>query len=96
MQFSIASFNLKNLIGPDREYYRFQSYTPEEYAWKRDWMADQLVDLDADVIGFQEVFEERLGVPPPDPREYFHQEKERARRHRNLSPALRHRPAPGP
>lgn len=58
MQFSIASFNVKNLIGPDREYYRFQSYTPEEYAWKRDWTADQIVDLDADVIGFQEVFEE--------------------------------------
>ena len=58
MRFSIASFNVKNLIGPDREYYRFQSYTPEEYAWKRDWMASQLVDLDADVIGFQEIFEE--------------------------------------
>ncbi len=58
MQFSIASFNVKNLIGPDREYYRFQSYTPEEYAWKRDWVAAQLVDLDADVIGFQEIFEQ--------------------------------------
>ncbi|MCB1336255.1 MAG: endonuclease/exonuclease/phosphatase family protein [Maritimibacter sp.] len=57
MRFSIASFNVKNLIGPDREYYRFQSYTPEEYAWKRDWLAAQLVDLDADVIGFQEIFE---------------------------------------
>jgi hypothetical protein len=62
MQFSIASFNVKNLIGPDREYYRFQSYTPEEYAWKRDWTADQLVDLDADVIGFQEIFEEEALV----------------------------------
>ena len=58
MKFSIASFNVKNLIGPDREYYRFQSYTPEEYAWKHDWMANQLLDLDADVIGFQEIFEE--------------------------------------
>ncbi|HHS94458.1 MAG TPA: alpha-1,4 polygalactosaminidase [Rhodobacterales bacterium] len=58
MKISIASFNLKNLIGPDREYYKFQSYTPEEYAWKRDWTADQLVDLDADIVGFQEVFEE--------------------------------------
>ncbi len=58
MQFSIASFNVKNLIGPEKEYYRFQSYTPEEYAWKRDWVADQLLDLDADVIGFQEIFEE--------------------------------------
>ncbi|MAM62320.1 MAG: alpha-1,4 polygalactosaminidase [Maritimibacter sp.] len=58
MDFTFASFNVKNLIGPDKEYYEFQSYTPEEYAWKRDWMASQLVDLDADVIGFQEIFEE--------------------------------------
>ncbi|GHE97412.1 endonuclease [Aliiroseovarius zhejiangensis] len=56
--FTIASFNVKNLIGPNQEYYEFQSYTPEEYAWKRDWMADQLMALDADIIGFQEIFEE--------------------------------------
>lgn len=57
-QFAIASFNVKNLIGADKEYYKFMSYTPEEYAWKRDWLADQIVTLDADIVGFQEVFEE--------------------------------------
>ncbi|MEL6957944.1 MAG: endonuclease/exonuclease/phosphatase family protein [Pseudomonadota bacterium] len=57
-RFTIASFNVKNLIGPDQEYYKFQQYTPEEYAWKQDWMADQLLTMDADIIGFQEVFEE--------------------------------------
>ncbi|KNG92627.1 endonuclease/exonuclease/phosphatase family protein [Pseudaestuariivita atlantica] len=57
-RFTIASFNVKNLIGPDKEYYQFQSYTPEEYAWKKAWLADQVVTLDADVIGFQEIFEE--------------------------------------
>ncbi|MCX7567061.1 endonuclease/exonuclease/phosphatase family protein [Sulfitobacter sp. F26169L] len=57
-RFTIASFNVKNLIGADKEYYRFQSYTPEEYAWKRDWLADQMVTLDADIVGFQEVFDE--------------------------------------
>ncbi len=56
--FTIASFNVKNLIGPDKEYYEFQTYTPEEYAWKEDWMADQLLTMDADIIGFQEIFEE--------------------------------------
>ncbi len=55
---TVASFNVKNLIGPDQEYYRFQTYTPEEYAWKADWMADQLLALDADVVGFQEIFDE--------------------------------------
>ncbi|KIN61921.1 putative endonuclease/exonuclease/phosphatase family protein [Sulfitobacter noctilucicola] len=57
-QFTIASFNVKNLIGPDKEYYKFQSYTPEEYAWKEDWLAEQLVAMNADIVGFQEIFEE--------------------------------------
>ena len=56
--FTIASFNVKNLIGADSEYYKFMSYTPEEYAWKEDWLAEQIVTLNADIIGFQEVFEE--------------------------------------
>ena len=56
--FTIASFNVKNLIGPDKEYYEFQTYTPEEYAWKEDWMANQLLTMDADIVGFQEIFEE--------------------------------------
>ncbi|MGR3491365.1 MAG: endonuclease/exonuclease/phosphatase family protein, partial [Shimia sp.] len=55
---SIASFNVKNLIGPDQEYYRWESYTPEEHAWKQDWLSDQLLTMNADVVGFQEIFEE--------------------------------------
>ncbi len=57
-QFTIASFNVKNLIQADQEYYKFESYTPEEYAWKQDWMADQLLTMDADIVGFQEIFTE--------------------------------------
>lgn len=57
-EFTIASFNVKNLIGADKEYYKFQSYTPEEYAWKEDWLAEQITNLNADIIGFQEIFEE--------------------------------------
>lgn len=56
--FTIASFNVKNLIGADQEYYRFESYTPEEYAWKEDWLADQVLSLSADIICFQEIFDE--------------------------------------
>ena len=56
--FRIGSFNVKNLIGPDREYYKFESYTPEEHAWKEDWLADQLLTMDADIVCFQEIFEE--------------------------------------
>ncbi len=54
----VATFNVKNLIGPDQEYYRFESYTPEEYAWKRDWIARQLLKMDADIVCFQEIFDE--------------------------------------
>ena len=56
--FTIASFNVKNLIGADQEYYKFESYTPEEYAWKEDWLADQLLTLNADIVCFQEIFEQ--------------------------------------
>ncbi|MEO1798593.1 MAG: alpha-1,4 polygalactosaminidase, partial [Pseudomonadota bacterium] len=57
-EFSIASFNVKNLIGADQEYYRFESYTPEEHAWKEDWLADQLLSMDSDIVCFQEIFDE--------------------------------------
>ena len=57
-RFTIASFNVKNLIGADQEYYKFQKYTPEEFAWKADWLSDQLLSLDADIVGFQEIFDE--------------------------------------
>lgn len=57
-RFTISSFNVKNLIGADKEYYKFQTYTPEEFAWKKDWMADQLLTLDSDIVCFQEIFEE--------------------------------------
>ena len=55
--FTIASFNVKNLISAEQEYYRFQTYTTEEHAWKEDWLADQLVRMNPDIVGFQEIFE---------------------------------------
>ncbi len=61
-EFSLASFNVKNLISADQEYYRFERFTPEEYAWKQVWLSDQLVTLNADIVCFQEIFEaEALG-----------------------------------
>ena len=57
-QFTIASFNVKNLIEAEQEYYRFEEYTPEEYAWKRAWLADQLLTMNADIVCFQEIFSE--------------------------------------
>ncbi len=57
-EFTIGSFNVKNLIGPNQEYYRFESYTPEEYAWKQNWLANQLLTMNADIVCFQEIFDE--------------------------------------
>ena len=57
-RFTIASFNVKNLIEAEQEYYRFEEYTPEEYAWKRAWLADQLLTMNADIVCFQEIFSE--------------------------------------
>ena len=59
-RFTIASFNVKNLIEADQEYYRFEEYTPEEYAWKRAWLADQLLTMNADIVCFQEIFSENV------------------------------------
>jgi len=56
----IATFNVQNLIGPGEEYYRFERYSPEEYSAKQDWLAGQLVRMNADIVAFQEIFE-------PDP-----------------------------
>jgi endonuclease/exonuclease/phosphatase family metal-dependent hydrolase len=57
-RFTIASFNVKNLIDADQEYYKFEQYTPEEYAWKRAWLSDQLLTMNADIVCFQEIFTE--------------------------------------
>ncbi len=56
--FTLATFNVKNLIGTDQEYYKWERYTTEEHAWKQDWLSDQLLAMDADIVGFQEIFEE--------------------------------------
>lgn len=56
-EFTIGSFNVKNLIGPSQEYYRFESYTPEEYAWKQNWLVNQLLTMNADIVCFQEIFD---------------------------------------
>lgn len=57
-RFTIASFNVKNLINAESEYYRFEKYTVEEHAWKEDWLADQLLTMDSDIVGFQEIFDQ--------------------------------------
>jgi endonuclease/exonuclease/phosphatase family metal-dependent hydrolase len=53
--FKIGTFNLYNLALPDRPYYD-RRYSTEDYNKKIEWSAEQLRRMDADIVGFQEVF----------------------------------------
>ena len=56
-EFRFATFNVCNLALPGVRFYgNLEPYTPEEYEAKVSWIARQLDILDADVIGFQEIF----------------------------------------
>lgn len=57
-RFRVATFNLFNLVLPETTYYGRRRYTQEEYRRKLDWVAGQLRHMDADLVGFQEVFHE--------------------------------------
>lgn len=55
----VASFNLLNFALPSTVFYGKQQYSPEEYAQKKAWITMQLTKLNADIIGFQELFDEQ-------------------------------------
>ncbi len=53
----LASFNVRNLARPGLLYYKNrQPYSPEEYEMKTAWIAGQLDQSQADIIGLQEIF----------------------------------------
>ncbi|MEM1279221.1 MAG: endonuclease/exonuclease/phosphatase family protein [Cyanobacteria bacterium P01_H01_bin.152] len=58
-KFRVGTFNLNNLVLPEVEYYRGESYSIADYRQKVDWTAHQLDSMAADLVGFQEVFHER-------------------------------------
>src|SRR5450830_384404 len=52
-----ATFNVCNLAPPGAKLYdNLAPLSPEEYDAKATWIARQIDELDADVIGFQEIF----------------------------------------
>ncbi|MEO1745683.1 MAG: endonuclease/exonuclease/phosphatase family protein [Pseudomonadota bacterium] len=54
----IATFNVKNLTTPGNKIYfgREPLYTEAEYAEKTWWIGQRLLEMDADVVGFQEIW----------------------------------------
>ncbi|SFU98741.1 endonuclease/exonuclease/phosphatase family protein [Pseudoduganella namucuonensis] len=61
MKVSIATFNAENLITAGKPIYDEPRprYTAEQYPRKVGWMREQLLKMNADIVGFQEVFEEQ-------------------------------------
>ncbi len=59
MNVKIGTFNVLNLARPGERYYDdTPPYSPAEFDRKASWIAGQLDRMDADLVGFQEVFHE--------------------------------------
>lgn len=55
----LATFNLFQFVAPGQFWYEAKpeaSYTPTEWQAKQEWIQKRLHEMDADVVGFQEVF----------------------------------------
>jgi predicted extracellular nuclease len=61
MKFSVATFNVENLITPNRPIYDAlrPRFNVQEYPLKISWIKNQLLKINADIVGFQEIFEEQ-------------------------------------
>ena len=55
-QLKFATFNVYNLQLPGKPMYHGKTYSKAEYNRKLDWTATILLQLDADIIGFQELW----------------------------------------
>ncbi|MGB3310460.1 MAG: endonuclease/exonuclease/phosphatase family protein [Nodosilinea sp.] len=55
-QFRIGTFNLNNLMLPDREFYPGEAHSQSDYLKKLAWIGAQLDRMTVDICGFQEVF----------------------------------------
>lgn len=56
--FKVGTFNLLNLVLPKTPYYGDKEYTEATYRRKTEWIGAQLDRMQADIVGFQEVFHE--------------------------------------
>ena len=60
MKISIATFNAENLITAGKPIYDEPDpyYNQDQYQKKTNWIKNQLLKMKADIVGFQEIFEE--------------------------------------
>jgi predicted extracellular nuclease len=57
-EFKVGTFNLLNLALPEQVFYERNKYNQAEYNRKTNWIAQQLDNMQADIVGFQEVWHE--------------------------------------
>ncbi|EKQ70527.1 putative extracellular nuclease [Leptolyngbyaceae cyanobacterium JSC-12] len=55
-KFKVGTFNVYNLVLPNVVYYDNRRYSTEIFAKKKAWIAKQLICMNADIVGFQEIF----------------------------------------
>lgn len=57
MTLRLGTFNLFQYIAPPYSYYvKRDKFAPDEFKQKKTWIKEQLLKMDAQIIGFQEVF----------------------------------------
>ncbi|PSN10697.1 alpha-1,4 polygalactosaminidase [filamentous cyanobacterium CCT1] len=74
-QFRIGTFNLNNLMLPDREFYPGEAHSQADYLKKLAWIGAQLDRMTVDICGFQEVFH-RGALKEALHRSEYHQQHE--------------------
>lgn len=58
-RFKIGTFNVYNLVLPDVLYYNEKKYSRKMYNKKLTWIGHQISTMDAEILGFQEVFHQQ-------------------------------------
>jgi hypothetical protein len=61
-RFKVGTFNVYNLISANVAYYGNKKYKPEVYDKKVQWIGAQIDRMNADLVGFQEVWRGRICV----------------------------------
>jgi endonuclease/exonuclease/phosphatase family metal-dependent hydrolase len=60
MKMRIGTFNLYQFVEPPYSWYtKREKFTPQEWEEKIAWIKQQVVDMNCDIIGFQEVFSKK-------------------------------------
>jgi predicted extracellular nuclease len=87
-RFKVGTFNVYNLISANVAYYGNKKYKPEVYDKKVQWIGAQLDRMNADLVGFQEVWQEKALQDAIDKSEYLQGSKIIVAREMGNSPSV--------